>query len=222
MLYDVVWCCMMLYDVVWCCMMLYDFVWCSTQNGRRPHPNWNLTQNGRRPYPKCLFQRIRVLHIFALRDFCVCKSYFKNVVYSVASLFPRRDCDYHQFESGSRESLQTAWSYVDHGVTFSSNKWLPGNDFLPAKPAFLPWPLQLFKFSHQVFWQVLVVKKNQVISLIIQGLISAELHCFFQAFLFYINPEWFLTRNCGGGFFFWYRYTVVSVGITVKFSSINK
>jgi len=68
-LYDVVWCCMMFYDAVWCCMMLYDFVGSSTQNGRRPHPNWNLTQNGRRPYQKCLFQRIRVLHIFALRDF---------------------------------------------------------------------------------------------------------------------------------------------------------
>merc|ERR1712236_171080 len=26
-------------------------------------------QNGRRPYPKCLFKRIRVLHIVALRDF---------------------------------------------------------------------------------------------------------------------------------------------------------
>ena len=52
--------------------MLYDFVWCSTQNERRPHPNWSLTKNGRRPYPKCLFQRIRVLRIFALRDFLNC------------------------------------------------------------------------------------------------------------------------------------------------------
>ena len=71
-----------------------------------------------------------------------------------------------------------------------------------------------------MFRQVFVVKKNQVTSLVIQGLISAELDGFLEVFFFNINPEGFLTRNCCGGFLFWDRYGIVSVGIGVKFSII--